>query len=67
MNRGKMTDTQDTMEEIFTNPPIVEAILDIRCAYATTPTLNALAVVQDNIKTEFPKSRQHIAWSGKVR
>jgi len=46
----------------FPNPPIVEALLDIKVNLAKEVNLETLASFQDKIKSEFPTRKEKFSW-----
>lgn len=50
----------------FPNPPIIEALLDIRVNLPKEITLDTLATFQDDIKERFPTRKESYKWEGGV-
>lgn len=49
-------------EIIFNNPPIVEALIDIRVELSPEVTLEAIARFHDKVKGEFPDKQSRMSW-----
>jgi len=50
--------------EPFPNPPIIEALIDIRCELPSQINLNALEKYQEEIKDRFPIKEERSSWKG---
>src|SRR5438552_2655553 len=48
--------------ESFPNPPIVEALFDIRANLPTDVDLDVLASVQDAVRDRFPTREERVQW-----
>lgn len=53
--------------EHFPNPPITEALLDIRATLAKTTDLDRLGTVQEAIGEDYPSRRERTAFEGSIR
>lgn len=49
------------------NPPVVEALLDIRVNLSREVGLDQLAVLQATVKEEYPSCREHFSWRGNFK
>lgn len=54
-------------EPPFPNPPIVEAILDIRCNIPPATDLERLKMMHEEIKDRFPNRQDQIIWESGIQ
>lgn len=52
--------------ELFKNPPITEAIIDIKCDIPRSTNLALLESFQNGIEDIFPDKKERQAWSGEI-
>lgn len=56
------------MQEVtFNNPPIVEALIDIRVELPSEVNLETIALFHDKIKAEFPDKQNRMSWKSDVQ
>lgn len=54
----------ENINDQYQNPPITEALLDIRVSLPPDVNLEQLAIYHDEVKDTFPGKEQRIAWTG---